>query len=664
MRTLKQDRERKELQRKESNAVPVIHPSQESLARRTELEKSLQLWSCYYLPDLFTDDCGDIHVQAFSECQYIIENGGRKAKCMPRGGGKSAIGKAAVIYCALTGKRKFIVPIGSNADNAQSYYTFITNALSDNVRLHEDYPEITTYFKELAGSAHKARFQLFHDFKPTYIQMNPKRIVLPNVMKEDGTPYPSAQSVIAIRSIDGRIRGTSYTVKGGGEIRPDFVIPDDIQSEETALSDVLSKKMEKLVVGAVLNLAGPRVKIACYFPCTVQRKGDVSWLFLNRKLHPEFQGDNIPMFYSFPNDHKNNGGLWDKYETIWRDEEMEAEKKSQTLNQFLKDNWDAMHEGASMSWDKRIRDGELSAVQTGMHLFYENGISFYSEYQGQPKEENNSEFALTASVILSRIDKEWVQGTVPEWSQLITATTDLNPSYALSTVVKCHNTQQRSGIVAWGMFKEKPLPINLTEPERTRNQKLHEALVIIGKRLYDSPYRPNVWGIDASGEYFDMVLNFCKVSQQLTGLKTVAITGRGHSKYNPFVKSRVGNPREMAVMCHDKEKGNWIAFDADYWKELSQKSWNGSLGAAGSCSLPVGNHKELAEQIAAEAFLGKADVGGMMKWTFKNAQLQKHDLGDCCYCDDMLASWEGFGTFEKVKQTNRRPRSSSGVIAI
>jgi hypothetical protein len=299
-----------------------------------------------------------------------------------------------------------------------------------------------------------------------------------------------------------------------------------------------------------------------------------------------------------------------------------------------------------------------------MHLFYENGDSFFSEYQGQPKEDNTSDFALTANTILDKIDLRRKEGVIPEWSQLITASTDLNPSYALSTVVKCHDTNTRSGVVAYGMFKESPLPISMTEPERTRNQRLHEALVIIGKRLAASSYKPDIWAIDASGEYFDVVLNFCKVSQQLTGLRTVACVGRAGHKYNPFVKSRIGNPREEAVLCSDPLKGKWIAWNSCYWKELSQKAWNGSIGAQGSCSLPEGKHRDFAEQCAAEAFLGKADIAGKMTWRFKTDMKRLHDLGDCNSMCDMLASWEGFGTFEKPKTNNRRPRSQSGVIAI
>ena len=119
-------------------------------------------------------------------------------------------------------------------------------------------------------------------------------------------------------------------------------------------------------------------------------------------------------------------------------------------------------------------------------------------------------------------------------------------------------------------------------------------------------------------------------------------------------------------MAVDLKGRKWIAWHADYWREQAQKAWTGSVGAPGSCSLPVGNHREFADQICREQLAGKAEVGGMMMWNW-HTQPGRHDYGDCMAMAYMGAAWAGIGTQGNVQmpqQTNRRRPRGITVIPL
>jgi hypothetical protein len=650
------DRLRKERERKEWRIVETVHPSEESLARRAILEADLLKWSEYYFADILYDESGQIHIDACRELQYRLENGGRKAKCLPRGSGKSVIGETGCMWAALTGKRKFIVPIGSTVDNAQSYHDFVVTALTQNERIHEDYPEVTTFFHALEGSAHKAKYQIDEREESTGIRLKPKFIVLPNCKDKDGKPYPAAMCVIAIKSIDSRFRGTKYVRIDGREVRPDFVLLDDIQDEETAASDVLSQKMEKKVVGAVLGLAGPRSKIACYFACTIQRPGDVSWLFLDRDRHPDFSGDNIPLFISWPKDHAERGGLWQGYEEIWRDTGAEDETRQARLNKYLQDNWKAMHEGAVTSWPTRVREGELSAIQTGMNLWLENGDQFFSEYQGAPVKEGVNLYDISPETVLKRTTSR-APFELPEWNELITAATDINPSKALTTVVKSWGRDATNATIYYDRFEDSPLPTNNDMSDTQKGQIIYEALQRVGERLLQLPVKAKAWGIDGGGAQSNTARRFAyEWNRMHPEMQVVVMYGRGSKKELGSARNkdirRVGRDESWLLKRgRDTQFGliEWVLWSADYWRDIMLRSWTCESGAPGGSTLPRGNHHLFASHICSEKLEWKGDQNGVTGYRY-SAKHGDNDYADACNMCHVLADMQGIGSVGVQKQ--------------
>ena len=177
-----------EASRKLARIHRTQHPTEEQLTRRTELEKDLGKWLKYYMEEAFPDPWGIEHAECLTNLQRIIEHGGSMALAMPRASGKSTIGKGAVVYAALSGKCKYIVPIGATDTLASEYLDFAKGAVSgDFHKLEEDYSDALGFFANLGGSAIKAHFQLGEDGKSSGIGWRTKGITFPTVKKKTAT---------------------------------------------------------------------------------------------------------------------------------------------------------------------------------------------------------------------------------------------------------------------------------------------------------------------------------------------------------------------------------------------------------------------------------------------------------------------------------------------
>ena len=122
-----------------------------------------------------------------------------------------------------------------------------------------------------------------------------KHLVLPDergakITKEQAQPYPTNGAIIEAHGLTGAIRGKARDGKTGKVLRPDFVLIDDPQSRDSAESVSQTAMRERIIMGDILGLAGPRKKIAAVMPCTVIRKGDLAHRFLDNAVHPEWQG--------------------------------------------------------------------------------------------------------------------------------------------------------------------------------------------------------------------------------------------------------------------------------------------------------------------------------------------------------------------------------------
>ena len=641
-----------EASRKLARIVKHTDPPPQVKAARSRLEKSLTKWMQHHGGEAFDRPFSEDHKRCIAKIEAAGNDGGMFALAMPRGHGKSTILKWATLYFMLTGRRRFVVVVAATAELAQAIVDFTRQQIQESDSLHAHYPHVTTYARATDGKAIKAKYQLRADGKTSGILWSKTTLVFPEVLDGKGQPYPSNGGILEGHGLTGAIRGKWRDTKSGKTLRPDFVLLDDPQTRESAESDAQCNMRERIITGDVLGLAGPRKRIAACMPCTIVRKGDLADRFLSHDTHPEWQGETCSLVRSWPDAQDT---LWQEYSRIFRDDGLAA------ATIYYRNKRAEMDEGSAVSWKHRVRDGELSAIQTAENLLIESGDQFWSEYQNVPKDPiaELAPYTLTPEIILSRMTKRpaWER---EQWVTRVFASSDINPSYAASTVVQGFGEDQSDALLWYGLY---PLDIPVRDmPAAEYARALYPELVKHGKAIAASPCRPEAWALDAGGDQFDAIAPYVDRLSQATGLTVIAFTGRRGIKYGAYgqtvVKSQIRQHCHGCATIKGGQRLRWIAWDADFWGEVAQKAWLGEPGAPGQASLYYGRHWEFARQICNKRLVKIEDKGGKIEHTWQNVP-GKQDFHDAMAQGYALAAYYGIGTGGQEEK-----RASSGPARV
>ena len=283
---------------------PVKDPKRRESCRRN-LEKFLKT----YFPEKFGLPFGEAHHTVVSKIEDATLNGGLFALALPRGSGKTTICERAALWAIAFGHRRVVALVGASEDAARASLDEIKMEWETNDRLLEDFPEIAFPIRKLDGINNRANGQMVQG-KRTRMTWSDTEAVFPTV---DGSA--ASGSVIQVRGLTGRIRGMKAATASGESLRPDLVLIDDPQTDESAASPEQNRKRIAILTGAILGLAGPGKKISGVMPCTVIRKGDMADQILDNSRHPEWQGERRKMMVTFPANKK----LWARYAEILQD---------------------------------------------------------------------------------------------------------------------------------------------------------------------------------------------------------------------------------------------------------------------------------------------------------------------------------------------------------
>ena len=309
-----------------------------------------------------------------------------------------------------------------------------------------------------------------------------------------------------------------------------------------------------------------------------------------------------------------------------------------------------MDKGSIVSWKSRIRSGEISALETAENILFELGAQkFHAEMQNQPLAENESVHELKPRLIIEHIDTQRQAFDIPKWAQVKAMGTDIN-HYGLHTVATGFGNDHTAAIYFRGRYDKMVVRENSNESEIKRT--VYEMLSGHLTEIQKMPIKPDVWGIDG-GYQHDVVQGFVTQHNNRHGFAMFVMRGYSADRYRPTGKTTIGRPRER---CHYTQwpLGKGIAFDADYWCEVSQKAWSGSIGIQGGVTLYEGQHDDFAQQVCAkiltEKFTGK-DGQPYYKYTY---QPGRHDYADALTMSYALAAYAGLGT---TGQQTQRPVS-------
>lgn len=559
-----------------------------------------------------------------------------------RGHGKTSYAKLACAWAAATGRRKFIVVIGSNSANANNIVQDVFGFMCDSPKFCQDFPEISVPFGAIGGVFQRAKSQTYRG-KPTNAKVGGDKIVLPTIegAKSSGCILKSAGFATHVRGLVSRKQ------------RPDLLVLDDLQSDDLAGNEDRVLAAIAYIHKSLMNLAGHNKKIATLMTSTPIEPDDLSEQF---SRDPNWKTTTYKMVMSWPKCWKPDDqtkDLWGRYRDILQREITAGNKKPHVpANDFYKRHRAEMDDGAVvLNPDNYDRKTELSAIQHAVNIIIRDGEAhFESEYQMAPRRHAYA-FEITAEKILHRVRKGWKPLTRPDGTELVVAATDINPSYALTTAITCY-TADRTAFVTF--YKVTKIRIDDSENDTAYHQHVYDAICAHARELQPFFARVGVdwWGIDAAGKQIKPVTQFVQndMATQLSGAKNaVALIGHDYKSWRDNPKKAVRTARNFTVNLRGDDGRRYTFWNADYYKETMQKSFETETGGPGGLSLFDGgfDHTKFAVQVSNERLKVKRCLAnGLYEYKWKTRE--PHDYGDCLAMCYAMAGMNGISDEGKV----------------
>jgi len=608
----------------------------------------------HYFPEVFVWEFSQDHLKLIRDLEdFLRGNGGTKAVTMPRGSGKTAVGKATMLLALLYGWRKLCVGISASADKAvNEIMAFVKTELRYNERIRADFRQLIAYVDAAEGKAAKAKTLLTHDDHDAGFSWGMDKLKLPY---HPGQPW--SEAMLYTTGLLGALRGTNFPLRGGGIQRPDFAFLDDPQTEESAASAGQTTKRERTIMGAVLGMADSDTRMSAYAAMTIIAPDDLADRLTDPERHPEWRGQRMRMVEKWPDAQDT---LWQEYREL-AEQAMRDGRGMDEATAFYREHRDAMDAGAVLSWPQRIRKGEDSALQTAENLLIElKGEGFAAEYQNAPMAANTSVYEITPEIVLSKLNHLPRRYAPPE-TAVITAGIDINLDGCRWAVLAVAGDATawvidhgQTAAFANGKMSE-------TQVATATNATLSQLVGALRNARYDRNGTPS--GLDLividRGFQAQVVQRF--VRSLLPGVEVLPAWGAATHKYSANPKRLIGRPGDHCHL-HYTEMGRFLLFAADTFRERLQRGLLADLGAPGSISLygadPV-PHTQYAAEICAEQLADKGigENGSVFyKWT--QTVGVSHDYSDATYLALMAAAWRGAIPGDGAKRAEPKPRKT------
>lgn len=655
-----------QIQKRQSAAGRDIAPLPKcrNRRRRKSCERNLKRFLETYFPEVFRLEWADFHLAIIEKIERAVLEGGLNALALPRASGKTSILIGATIWALLYGHRHFVVLIGASEDAAVELLDHIKADLESNSRLAEDFPEICVPIRALDGITHRAAGQLCEGNR-TLIEWTAKQLTLPTIKGSK-----ASGSIVKVAGITGRIRGMLATrPSDGASIRPDLCLIDDCQTDESAHSPPQVRRRLGVLSGAILGLAGPGKKIAGFAAVTVIAKNDVADQILDRKKHPEWQGERVKLLKSLP----SNSKLWEEY-AEHRGQSLREGKGIKLATELYQEHRAEMDVGAEASWSARHNPDEISAIQHAMNLKLQSEEAFAAEYQNEPLTlEPEAPLILLAESVTAKATN-LPRYVVPLWATKLTAFIDVQKD-ALFYVVCGWSDDFTGHVLDYGAYpdqgrnhfslREITKSLAKVKPNVAWEGQLYDGLQVLSSQLLARQWERENSGalrisrliIDANwGDSTAIVKQFCRESSHSALL--LPSHGRGITADRKPLN-------EYTVKLGERQGWNWrvmpspehhCLYDTNSWKTFVAQRWLSSPGEVGNLSIFKGTatqHQMFAEHVTAEYPTPTEGMGRTVNvWRLRPGR-ENHFL-DCLIGCAVAASEQGVLFVGHQKQINQR----------
>ncbi|WP_417625140.1 terminase gpA endonuclease subunit [Paremcibacter congregatus] len=377
------------------------------------------------------------HIRAIKSIELAILKGGRYINAVYRGFAKTTISENAAIWATLYGHRRFVGIVGATGEAADENIEAIQTELANNEMLFDDFPEVCHPIVALDNKLQRCKTQTIGK-DLTYIKWNAGKIVFPTVIINGKTTAASGAIIMGC-GLTGRVRGMKHKRKDGVNQRPDFVIIDDAQTDETAASADQCAKRIKLITRAILKSAGHTKTMSAVINATVLECDDVIDQLLDHDKHPEWEGLRVSMVKKWA---KRHDDYWlDDYKRIRTTYDPsipgDRARAAADATAFYKRRRKLMDEGCEISWEHCFDpECEISAIQHAYNILIDDGEdAFAAECQNNPNRADDTALDLMPLVTLASLMNDFERCLVPPNCRTITMGIDVHKRLLYYTIL-------------------------------------------------------------------------------------------------------------------------------------------------------------------------------------------------------------------------------------
>lgn len=634
-------------------------------ARRDGTRSDFRAFCETYAAESFPLAWSPDHLTAISKIEGAVLRGELFAFAMPRGSGKTTLCEWASIWALLHGHRQFIVIVGSDQAIAEQMLDSIKSHLEQNDLLAADFPEATFPIRALDGINKRARGQTI-DGRSTKIEWDADQITLATVPGS-----PSSGAAVRVAGITGRIRGLRHTRPDGKTIRPDLVLIDDPQTDESAASPSQCATREKTLAGAILGLAGPGKEISGLCTVTVIRTDDLADRLLDRQRHPSWQGERTKLVYEWPDAEDD----WSQYAELRREGQRDGTGTG-AADEFYRQHQARMDAGSRVAWPERKAAGDLSAIQHAWNLRIDRGESaFNAEFQNAP---------LADDITTDKLDKRALplratnipRGIVPAGHTKLTAFVDVQERL-LYWLVASWSESFGGHVVAYGSHPDQGSSfyeagsarktLALATPGASFEAALRAGLDETARLLLSRewkredgvPMRISQILVDSNwGQSTAVVRNFCRSTPFAAQILPSRGKGVGASGTPMGPRKNRGDRGGLNWLVGKTAEGVQIeaTYDTNFWKTFVSARLRLGLGDPEAIMFHAGSHEMLIDHLVSE-FPVRVEARGRSVDEWKSVARENH-FWDCLVGAAVAASITGLepaaseGGFRKRKKVS------------
>lgn len=638
-------------------------PPVQNWRRRKGAGKSFRRFCEAYGKLVFSIKWSADHLRVIERLQESIVSGGQFCLAMPRGSGKTSLVAWAALWAILYGRRRMVVIVGADARASSQMLEIISGEIETNPLLLEDFPEVAYPFRRIEGIAQRASGQLCLG-ESTRLSITADELVLPTVPRdavEQDEQMASAGSVVRTVGITGRIRGMQARLTTGEIVRPSLVLLDDPQTDESAKSPSQCDYRERIVGGAIMGLAGPKVKMSAIATVTVIRPDDLADRLLTPERHPDWVSERTKLVYEWGSGEE----LWRQYAEIRRDPDRGAKEATR----FYRKNRKAMDAGSKVAWADRFDPGQISALQYAWDLRIDRGEdAFCAEYQNEPlPEQRTAVGSIDPQELLARLYPT-PRGVVPAEASVLSAGIDVQGS-CLYWLVAAWTDLGRGWIVDYGTFPQQPgVGLGLADVsvplEQVFSGMTDEERIAAGCRATIELLSGD-WKTESGGSMrVDRMLIDSGWGQHTSTVRSAVRSTR--APVNTSKGYAIGAKHTRAIAEGRRKPGeriglNWrmtdpirsgigtreVMFDSNFWKTWVAARFRTEVGATGSLEIcgespaDIRRHASMFRQFEAEeSVLVEAKGRRVEEWLLRRPGLDNHLL-DCLVLSAVAANIAG-----------------------